>query len=479
MRWPVWMVIALWAGAVPALGVSQESEREKSLEERVRALEERLGKPEREKSLEERVRALEERMEKAEWQKSVEERVRPLEERLDKLDKAEVIKQVKEYVCPGGEIYDSPPPGGRCPDGSQAEEQVSLKKFKFSRREELGEKIEAVMRDAELRRVSVGGSVRGIIQQPLNVRKNSKVFAEGSADVVLLSRPMAFMTAFVDLEVIGGAGADEAAGSLSRLNADGERFGPGVKDQVKVREAWLNLRLMANRVLAVGGLIDITNYFDRNLVANDETTRFLNGALVNNPTLKSPPNGPGLAVRYEADRDIGLAVGVQSPNRSGATVADKVYAIAEVDYQTHFLPFGLGNYRLWGRFGRVADDLDRDSWGGGVSVDQQLTPHLTAFARVGVGRTGGDRILSHAWSLGLQLSPPFPTRTRDRVGLAFSRQVEPGGRENVGEGYYFFFLTERLAVSPDLQWIFSGPNTVTGQRNRNVLIPGLRVTVNF
>ncbi len=293
MRWAARMAMALCISAVPVLGSAQEPERQKSLEERVRALEERLGKPEREKSLEERVRALEERMEKAEWQKSVEEGVRPLEERLDKLDKAEVIKQVKEYVCPGGEIYDSPPPGGRCPDGSQAEEQVSLKKFKFSRREELGEKIEAVMRDAELRRVSVGGSVRGIIQQPLNVRKNSKVFAEGSADVVLLSRPMAFMTAFVDLEVIGGAGADEAAGSLSRLNADGERFGPGVKDQVKVREAWLNLRLMANRVLAVGGLIDITNYFDRNLVANDETTRFLNGALVNNPTLKSPRMAPG------------------------------------------------------------------------------------------------------------------------------------------------------------------------------------------
>ncbi len=439
MRWRARVAIALCAWAVPVLGSAQEPEGKKALEERVKAL----------------------------------------EERLDKLDKIDVIKQVKEYVCPGGEIYDSPPPGGRCPDGSLAEERVSLKKFKFSRREELGEKIDAVMREAELRRVSVGGSVRGIVQQPLNLRKNSKVFAEGSADVVLLSRPMAFMTAFVDLEVIGGAGADEAAGSLSRLNADGERLGPGVTDQVKVREAWLNLRLLANRLLAVGGLIDITNYFDRNLVANDETTRFLNAALVNNPMLKPPLNGPGLAVRYDADRDIGLAVGVQSPNRSGATVANKVYAIAEVDYQTHFLPFGLGNYRLWGRLGRVADGLDRNSWGGAVSLDQQLTSHLTAFARVGVGRTEGDRIVSHAWSLGLQLSAPFPTRTRDRIGLAFSWQVEPGGPESIGEGYYSFFLTERLAVSPDLQWIFSGPNTVTGQRNRNVIIPGLRVTVNF
>ena len=49
----------------------------------------------------------------------LQERIRVLEERLDRLDRVDVIKKTVEYVCPGGEIFDQAPPGGRCPDGSR------------------------------------------------------------------------------------------------------------------------------------------------------------------------------------------------------------------------------------------------------------------------------------------------------------------------------------------------------------------------
>jgi hypothetical protein len=478
MRWVVWLVTGLLIAAIPSWGRAEEREATRSLEEQVKVL------MEVNRVLEERVKVLEERLNRLDKPHVVQqvkeaERVKALEERLDKLDKVDVIKQVKQYVCPGGEILESLPSGGRCPDGSLAEEQVTVKKFKFSRRESLGEKIEAALTEAEVRRVTVGGSVRGILQQPFHVQRGSKLVGEGSADLFLLSRPMAFSTVFVDFESIGGSGPDEAVGSRSRLNADAETLGPGVTDQVKVREAWLDLRLLDGRLDLVGGLLDLTNYFDRNRVANDETTQFLNGALVNNPMLKQPLNGGGLMLRYEPDRDMAVAFGVQSPNRSGATVANKLYGIAEFDYQLHLPPAGVGNYRVWGRFGRIADALDRDSWGVGVSVDQQLASNLTVFARAGVGRTNGDRLVSHAWSTGLQWSAPLATRIRDRIGLAFSRQVEPGGSESIGEAYYSLFLTDRLAVSADLQWLFTGPNSVTGGRNTNVLVPGARVTVSF
>lgn len=478
MRWRVWLVMGLVIAAIPSWGRAEETEEGRSLEERVKVV------LEVNRILENRVKALEERLNKLDkpeviQQITEEERVKALEERLDKLDKVDVIKQVKQYVCPSGEILESPSPGGRCPDGSLAEEQVAVKKFKFSRRESFSEKIEAALQEAEVRRVTMGGSVRGVVQQPFNVGSGSKLFGEGSADLFLLSRPMAFSTVFVDFEAIGGSGPDEAVGSRSRLNADAETLGPGVTDQVKVREAWLDLRLLDKRLDVVAGLLDLTNYFDRNLVANDETTQFLNAALVNNPMLKQPLNGGGLALRYEPDRDMAVAFGVQSPNRSGSTIANKVYAIAEFDYQIHLPPAGAGNYRVWGRFGRIADTLDRDSWGVGVSLDQRLASNLTLFTRAGVGRVSGDPRLSHAWSTGLQWTAPFATRTRDRVGLAFGRQVEPAGSESVGEVYYSLFLTNRLAVSADLQWLFSGPNSVTGERNTNVLVPGVRVTMSF
>jgi hypothetical protein len=407
----------------------------------------------------------------------LEERVKALEERLDKINRVEVVKQVREYICPGGEIHDSLPPGGRCPDGSIPEERTTFRKLPFSRREALSDKIEAALEEAEQKRVTVGGSARGVLQQVTHNPGGDQLFSEGSVDLFFLSRPMTLTTFFVDIEAIGGPGPDETVGSLSRLNTDAETL--GVTDQVKVREAWLHIRLLSDNLQIVGGRLDLTNYFDRNAVANDETVKFLNTALVNNPLLKQPVNGPGGVIRYEAKRDWAFGLGAQSSENSGSTIAQKVYAIAESDYHSHLFFPREGNYRLWGRVGRASGTLEKKTWGIGISLDQQITTRATAFARAGVGRTEDDDKNAHAWSTGFEAWSPFPAWTRDRFGIAFSRRVEVQRSESIGEGYYHHYLTDRLAVAFDLQWLFSGTNSVTGQKNENVVIPGFRTTVNF
>jgi hypothetical protein len=408
---------------------------------------------------------------------SLEERVKALEERLDKLDRVEVIKQVSEYICPGGEIYDTLPPGNRCPDGSAPKERVTLKKLKFSRRESLAEKIEAAFQEAEAKRVAVGGSARGILQQVVHNPGGDQLFSAGSVDIFFLTRPMAFSTFFVGLEAIGGTGPDETVGSLSRLNTDAETL--GVKDQVKVREAWLLAKLLSDQIQVTVGKVDLTNFFDLNRVANDETLKFLNTSLVNSPLLKQPPNGPGLVFRYEPGKEFGVGVGVQSPNDSASTIAEKIYTVAELDYHTYLFFPREGNYRLWGRLGRDSDDLDKKSWGVGISLDQQITTRTTAFARAGAGRTEGESRNAYAWSAGFDWASPLQVWPKDRTGLAFSRQIEADRSESVAEGYYHHFLTDRFAMALDFQWIFSGINSVTGQRNKNVAVPGFRTTVNF
>jgi hypothetical protein len=410
-------------------------------------------------------------------EQSLEERVKAVEERLEKLDRVEVIKQVREYVCPGGEIYDSLPPGGRCPDGSVPDERATFRKLFFSRRESVAEKIEAALEEAEKKRVAVGGSARGILQQVVHNPAGDQLFSEGSIDLFFLSRPMTSTTFFVDLEAIGGTGPDEVVGSLSRLNTDAETL--GVTDEVKVREVWLHMRLFSDRLQIIGGKLDLTNYFDLNAVANDETTKFLNTALVNNPLLRQPVNGPGGAIRYEAGRDWTIGLGVQSPNNSGSTIAEKVYTIVELDY--HAYPFFSreGNYRLWGRLGRVPDALEKETWGVGISLDQQITTRTTVFARVGLGRMEDDGKSTHAWSTGFEVRSPFSMWTRDRFGIAFSRQVDVQRSESIGEGYYHHYLTDRFAVAFDLQWLFSGTHSGTGEKNENVAIPGFRTTINF
>jgi len=181
------------------------------------------------------------------------ERVKAIEERLDKLDRVDVIKKVNEYICPDGELYDSLPAGGRCPDGSLPEDRQTFRRIPFSRRESLSEKIGAALEEAESKRVTIGGSARGILQQLLGSRMDEKLFGTGSVDLFFVSKPMTASIFFVDLESIGGSGPDEGVGSLSRLNTDAETLGAGVTDQVKVREAWLYMRLLGDQVKVFGG----------------------------------------------------------------------------------------------------------------------------------------------------------------------------------------------------------------------------------
>src|SRR5207253_10604494 len=120
------------------------------------------------------------------------ERIRVLEERLDRLERVEVIKKAVEYVCPGGEILDQPPPNGRCPEGSRPQVRETVRKSTVSRRESIGEKIEAALQEAEAKKVAVGGAARGGVQQVINGRDGqNKLFGEGSLDVTVLARPMA------------------------------------------------------------------------------------------------------------------------------------------------------------------------------------------------------------------------------------------------------------------------------------------------
>ena len=87
----------------------------------------------------------------------LQERIRVLEERLDKLERVEVIKKTVEYVCPGGEIFEEAPPGGRCPDGSRPQIRDTVRKLQLARRESISEKIDAAIQDANAKRVAVGG----------------------------------------------------------------------------------------------------------------------------------------------------------------------------------------------------------------------------------------------------------------------------------------------------------------------------------
>jgi Carbohydrate-selective porin, OprB family len=406
------------------------------------------------------------------------ERLRALEERLDRLDRVEVVKKTVEYVCPGGEIFDQPPPGGRCPDGKTVPQvRETFRTSTVARRESIADKIEAAIADAEATKVAVGGLARGALQQVLNADKgDNKLFGQGAIDLTLIYQPMVRTTLFVDLEAIGGPGPDDVLGSLSRLNADAETLGDQ-DEKLTVREAWLGLRFINDRLDTFVGKLDLTNYFDRNAFANDETSQFLNTALVNNPMLKQPANGPGVVGQWDAGRDLGFSLGVQATNDLDEDLLNGPFVIAAIDYHTS--RFIGGNYRLWARVSTIQEDDDPLTWGVGISLDQLLIPRFGVFVRAGFSQTEEVSLISYAVSAGIGWTSPLGERPKDHLGIGYSFQHEDPGDEHVLEAYYNLFLTDHLSVIGNVQWLIHGPNQETGETNRHVAIPGVRAVVGF
>ena len=407
----------------------------------------------------------------------LQERIRALEERLDRLDRVDVIKKTREYVCPGGEIFDEAPPGGRCSDGSRPQIRDTFRQSSVQRRESIAEKIESAIADTDAKKVAVNGSARGILQQVANADEGqNQLFGEGAFDLTLTYHPMVHTTLFIDVEAIAGPGPDKKLGSLSRVNADAETLGDQ-DEKLTVREGWLWLQFFNNRLDTFIGKLDLTNYFDRNAFANDETSQFLNAALVNNAMLKQPPNRAGVALRWDAGRDIGFSVGGQSTHDLDRDLWSEPFVIGELDVHTTF--HIEGNYRLWVRMTSSPDEPERKMYGGGISFDQLLTPQLGVFVRGGVNQIEGTSKTFFAASGGLRWAGPLWNRPRDRMGVGYSYQRDVPGNEQIAEIYYNVFLTDNFSVIGNVEWLIHGPNQVTGGTNNNVVIPGVRVLAVF
>ncbi len=72
------------------------------------------------------------------------------------------------------------------------------------------------------------------------------------------------------------------------------------QNELNLREAWLRTELFSQKLALSAGRLDLTNYFDHNAAANDETIQFISDALVNNPTLgwrSTAPDSSAFSIR--------------------------------------------------------------------------------------------------------------------------------------------------------------------------------------
>lgn len=310
------------------------------------------------------------------------------------------------------------------------------------------------------------------------------------------------------------AGIDApSVGSAFGVNGDARK-----RRSMDVTEFWYEQSFWDQTLRIRVGKIDLTGgfehhgcpvAFDCSSYANDENTQFLNGALINNPTIPFPDYSLSAAVHY-------------SPSRfwyASAAVADAQADMRETGFNTTFHgedyffyifetgitpQFSSANGPLHGAY-RVglwydpqpkansdAAKVYRDDTGLYITCDQMLMKEnadpedsqgLGAFFRYGYANSKRNDIVNF-WSIGLQYQGLLEARDDDVLGVGYAQGFfsDKAGStftddyESVLEIYYSIVVTPWLNISPSVQYIANpgGDKTIS-----DAVVPGVRALMTF
>ena len=399
---------------------------------------------------------------------SIEMRLGDLETNTVRSDPKTIVKQVEVYVDQNGNEYDHPVPG--------ATPQITYQRERVFRRQTVDEAIGEALANQAASGVEVGVSSVSTVQlggqlSGREVKSTPHVFGVSQADVTFLAKSAALNTSFfADLVGIGGAPPDQEIPAINLLNSQTARLS---NNQLNVREAWIRTELGNQQAFAITvGQLDLTNYFDRNGVANDETSQFISDALVNNPVLGLTNNGLGAAIAYDPKSLFNFKIGVQQSNPAATSLSAGLVTLGEGELTLRPFSLGEGHYRLWGRIDNTAGDAQA---GYGISIDQRITPTVTLFARAGNGYVSSFLANMRFFSGGIGFNAPYTFNPLDTWGIGFAEtDILNGPHETLAEGYYNLHLTEHLALSAMLQYVLD--TTIV---ERSYLLPGMRMKVAF
>ncbi|KMP11355.1 hypothetical protein UR09_03635 [Candidatus Nitromaritima sp. SCGC AAA799-A02] len=411
------------------------------------------------------------------------DRMQRLEERLMELESKAVlsepeliVKRKDIWVCNDGLEFDDPD-SGKCSDGEKPQKSFTYQREKVFRRQTISEKIEETLASEAEKGLSIGLSGTGTLQHAIGTHgadntAEGNLFGVGSVDLFLIGKPALYTMFFVDIEAIGGFPPDDDINNVSALNSDDARR---INDrELNLREVWLSTQLFDQTLSLYGGMLDLTNYFDSNMVANDETTQFITDALVNNPLLGHPANGGGITAIFDPKTGINFKAGIQRGDNAAKSLAEKIYSIFEVGYLSHFGSIPEGHYRAWYR---ISENTRKENTAYGFSIDQKIDQAVTLFGRFG-HRFTDDQVAEDdfSYSGGIQFTT-FRLNPQDSWALAFSIQnLGSGVDETLAEAYYNFHLTDNLKTSFHLQHLI---DTNAGGTGQGYLLPGMRVQIDF
>jgi high affinity Mn2+ porin len=293
---------------------------------------------------------------------------------------------------------------------------------------------------------------------------SDQIDASGSLDLEVQKKFGDIGTAFIMVESRQGQGLTNEIGTFHGVNAD------AVADRanLKITEAWYEYSFAEVPLILTIGKIDLTNYFDNNAVANDETLQFLANGFVNNIAVEFPvDNGPGFRLACFPSEQLEIGLGVGESDADFEDVDRDPFGILEFSYRHRFGEL-QGNYRFYSWINAAehqewTDPLKDHSknWGLGISFDQAISRKLTGFLRAGIQNDSVSQVHT-TLSLGAEFRGLFPEKEEDVLGLAFgiarpsdkyADSVAPSklDYEQMVEAYYSFHVNDHLILSPDLQ----------------------------
>lgn len=378
-----------------------------------------------------------------------------------------IVKQVEVYVDQNGNEFDTPQPGTR--------PQITFQRERVFRRQTVDDAIAEALADQTASGITLGVSSVTTGQVAIPTRRGpglpaTHVYGLSQADITFLAKSAALNTSFfADLVAIGGPSPDREIPGVSLLNSQNARL---TNNALQTREAWVRTELGPNQLFAITvGQIDLTNYFDRNAVANDETSAFISDALVNNQVLGLTNNGLGVVGIIDPKGPFNVKVGVQESNPNATSLSKGLVSLAEGEYIA--VPFGIGegHYRLWGRVDNTSGNA---RYGWGISIDQRISPVTTLFGRYGYGFINPAIQYMQFFSFGVGFQSPFSFNPLDKWGVGYAQtEIRHGAQEKLAEIFYNLHLTEHLELSAMLQY------AAEHGLDARYLIPGTRLKVAF
>lgn len=326
--------------------------------------------------------------------------------------------------------------------------------------------------------ITISGGMTGVLQSTIGNNPRNHADAVGRADLIFNFKVGESTIAVIDVEATGGDGINAHIGSYSVLN----NIPMAPSDTVRFRSAWVEHTAFNDRLVVTLGKIGLTDYFDNNSVANNETAQFLAGAFVNSAVLGAPSYGPGMRVTARLGDQFSFGLGYGSGDTTGSNIIDHGFGIAELGYK---LKMGEleGNYRFYGSLDGSLPVVDGikivkdNTWGTGLSIDQQLTGELTLFGRFG-WHDKDAYVTRSAWSAGFQYTGPIPQRKDDLAGFAYGQILinNATAQEKLFEAYYKVKVSDQLAMSPHFQYLM---NPLADKSVDNVFVASLRAQLIF